>query len=141
MHSRHKKGHFDESTRPYLHIFQKLANLCRVVDPGLVHVQEHLLFLKISMSYLGWIKAIFLMKMNRVILFPVPYSVFSQKNVTLDIGTKDPLNNHDYHNLQLNFKWDKEHGFESTLKGLLAELFNEFPEGALLVNQIHHVKW
>ena len=51
-----KKGHFDESTRPYLHIFQKLANLCRVVDPGLVHVQEHLLFLKISMSYLGWIK-------------------------------------------------------------------------------------
>ena len=56
MHSRHKKGHFDESTRPYLHIFQKLANLCRVVDPGLVHVQEHLLFLKISMSYLGWIK-------------------------------------------------------------------------------------
>ena len=53
MHSRHKKGHFDEPTRPYLHIFQKLANLCRVVDPGLVHVQEHLLFLKISMSYLG----------------------------------------------------------------------------------------
>ena len=71
-----KKGHFDESTRPYLHIFQKLANLCRVVDPGLVHVQEYLLFLKISMSYLGWIKGNISYEKEQSDLFPIPYSIF-----------------------------------------------------------------